>query len=123
VVALRDGAAGLAQFTDGRATDPELRRLRHKVQLVRDDHLARDEAILEVELAGGERLVQHVEHARGSLQRPLSDEELAAKVAALVEPVLPGHVAAMADAVAQLDRAPGIAELLAAVVPDAGPSS
>lgn len=123
VVALIDGAAGLAQFTDGRATDPELGRLRHKVQLVRDDHLARDEAILEVELADGERLVQHVEHARGSLQRPLSDEELAAKVAALVEPALPGHVTALADAVAQLDRAPGLAELLAAIDPEAAPAS
>jgi 2-methylcitrate dehydratase PrpD len=117
-VALLDGKAGLAQFEDARVRDADVAALRGRVRLVPDAILARDEAILEVMLDGGERLVEHVVHARGSVDRPLGDDEVAAKARALVEPVLGDRVDALMAAVAGLHGAPSSAELLASIVPN-----
>ncbi len=65
-------------------------------------------------LADGQRVHLRIEHAIGSLQRPLSDAQLDAKFAALVEPVLG---AAKAGAIAEKCRAlgalPDVHELIA----------
>jgi hypothetical protein len=56
-----------------------------------------------------------VHHARGSLERPLTDAELGAKARALVEPVLPGGTETLRHAVAALVDAPDLHALVAAV--------
>jgi len=43
---------------------------------------------IEVELADGRRIERHVQFAKGAPQVPLSDAELADKVASLIDPVL-----------------------------------
>jgi 2-methylcitrate dehydratase PrpD len=121
-VALLDGAAGLEQFGDARVADRAVAALRRKVALVPDETVARDEAVLEIELANGARLAEHVAHARGSIDRPLTDADLAAKVAALVDPVMPGRAGALMDAVEGLEAAPRLDCLLAAIVPPRSPS-
>ena len=65
-------------------------------------------------LAGGERIHLVIEHAIGSLQRPLSDAQLDAKFAALVEPVLgAGKVAAIAASCRRLGALADVRELVA----------
>ena len=48
-------------------------------------------------LTDGTSLAEHVDHARGSLARPLTDHELNTKAMRLTEPVLPDAAEAMLD--------------------------
>ena len=93
------GRAGEEEFSDAVVCDPLVVETRRKVQAQVDDSI--DEAAVRVTawLKNGERIDIHVEHAIGSLQKPLSDAQLQAKFNALVEPVL-GQ--ARADDITQL---------------------
>jgi hypothetical protein len=65
-------------------------------------------------LADGRRVHLRIEHAIGSLQRPLSDDQLAAKFATLVEPVLGAAKArAIGETCRRLSDLPDVRELTA----------
>lgn len=82
------GRAGEDEFSDAVVNDPLVVQTRNKVQAVVDDGI--DEAAVRVSalLKNGERVDVNVEHAIGSLQKPLTDAQLQAKFNALVVPVL-----------------------------------
>jgi len=82
------GRAGEDEFSDAVVTDPLVVQTRNKVQAVVDDSI--DEAAVRVSavLKNGERVDVYVEHAIGSLQKPLTDAQLQDKFNALVVPVL-----------------------------------
>ena len=110
-----DGAAGLAQYRPERVTAADVSALRAKVVLRVDPALAPDAAALEIEFADCTTRREAVEHARGSLARPLTDRELEEKVTALVEPVLPGRTTDIVRAVRELERAPDASVLVRAM--------
>jgi 2-methylcitrate dehydratase PrpD len=116
-VGLRHGRAGLAEFSDEAATAPEITRLRGLVTLEPDPAIARDAAVLVIDLRSGDPLAIRVDHTRGSAARPLTDDELLAKVRALVAPVL-GEADRLRAAVDGLPTAPDLSELFAAVRPE-----
>jgi 2-methylcitrate dehydratase PrpD len=118
-VGLLDGRAGIPEFSDERACDADVARVRERTRFVVREDFARDEAAVDVVLADGRRLQAHVAHARGSEARPLTDAELHAKVRALAEPLLPDAGNALIAAVDGLVAAPTLAPLLAAVAPQA----
>jgi hypothetical protein len=65
-------------------------------------------------------LQEHVEHARGSFARPLTDEELFSKVEMLVEPRLgPGVAQSLSDAVRTLETSASLDALVALTIPRA----
>lgn len=114
------GQVGLPAYDDDLVRSDEAVRLRSLVHFDAVDDCARDAARLRIRV--GDAWLQHtVEHVRGSLARPMTDDDLAAKARALVEPVLPGHAA-------ELERAcratgPGwVPALLAATTPDREPA-
>jgi len=78
-VALLDGAASVAQYLDTRAVDATVVALRTKVVLAADASIGKEQARVRMILANGTMREMFVEHARGSIQRPLSDAELEAK--------------------------------------------
>ncbi|MEJ6020732.1 MmgE/PrpD family protein [Ramlibacter sp. PS4R-6] len=82
------GRAGEDEFSDAVVNDPRLVALRNKVQATVDDSIAEESVRMTAVLNDGRRVDVHVEHAIGSLQRPLSDAQLEAKFRSLVEPVL-----------------------------------
>jgi len=82
-------AAGVAQQSETCIADPEVAALRSRVSAVADSALQRDEAIAEVTLRTGRVLRAHVPHARGSLERPMTDAELDAKFRSQARTVLP----------------------------------
>jgi 2-methylcitrate dehydratase PrpD len=88
---LLDGELTLRQLSDARVRAQDVRRLRGLIRFAPRPDLARDEASVEIRFADGATETEHVAHARGSLARPLSDDELAAKARSLIEPVLPGR--------------------------------
>ena len=83
-----DRAAGLAQSRDARVRDPALARIRARTKAQGNERLGRDEVKARVTLADGRVLDAHVAHARGSLQRPMSDSDLEAKFRGQAQGVL-----------------------------------
>ena len=87
-VALLFGAAGEKQYSDAMVRDPRVIALRERVQPTIDDRLRDDECHVRLTLKDGRVLTKHVEHAIGSLERPMSDQDLEAKFHVLVDDVL-----------------------------------
>jgi 2-methylcitrate dehydratase PrpD len=82
------GAAGEAEFSDACVADPAVIALRGRVTTHADATIAEDAADVTITLADGRRLHRRVEHAIGSLERPMTDDDLARKFHGLVDPVL-----------------------------------
>jgi 2-methylcitrate dehydratase PrpD len=79
-IALLQGAAGIAQFTDAAVGDPAVQALRAKVSAQDDPLIPVEAAVVEVKLADGSSIREHVNVGRGTPGRPMSDLELDAKV-------------------------------------------
>jgi 2-methylcitrate dehydratase PrpD len=119
-VALCDGRVGLAQYETERVRRDDVRAVRAKTLLDPDASIARDEVRIDMRLADGATLQEHVTHARGSLERPLTDKELFDKVEMLVEPRFgPGVAQALSDAVRSLEKASSLDALIALTIPKA----
>lgn len=78
-VALAERAGGIEQFGERAFNEQAIARLRGIVQIETSDRIAKDEAFLTLLLEDGRRLAAHIEHARGSVARPLTDSELEVK--------------------------------------------
>lgn len=114
-VALVDGAAGIAQYSDARAADPTVAALRRKVRAVADETMGKDEAHAEV-LAGGARHEVHVAHASGTTGNPMSDTAIEAKFLANATPAIGKERACRAsELVWSLEKCADVRELIALV--------
>ena len=112
-VALIDGAAGVAQYSDAKATDPQVAALRRKVKAIADETLRKDEAYASVTI-GGKRHDIHIAHASGTADNPMSDAAIEAKFMANATPVIGRDRAEQArDFVLALETRPNVAELAA----------
>ncbi len=87
-IALLEGKGGEAQFSDRAARDPEVIGLRRRISAAADPALAPDEVRLSLRLRDGQTIDLHVPHAIGSLARPMTDADLAAKFHDLADPVV-----------------------------------
>jgi 2-methylcitrate dehydratase PrpD len=88
-VALIDGAAYPAQFTDAKASDPAIARLRRKIDMTGDTAVAQDACEVTVTLADGRSYTERVGHATGTLENPMRGPQLEEKFRALTAGVLP----------------------------------
>ena len=86
--AVIDGAVGEAQFSDERVVDPRVTALRDRVRAAVDPAMHEDAADVRITLRDGKVLSKRVDHAIGSLDRPMSDADLEAKFRGLCAPVL-----------------------------------
>jgi 2-methylcitrate dehydratase PrpD len=112
-VALVDGAAGIAQYSDARAADPAVAALRRKVNAVADESLRPDEARAAI-VTGGLRHEVHIAHASGTADNPMSDAAIEAKFLANATPVIGPERARRACALAwSLEKMPDTRELIA----------
>jgi 2-methylcitrate dehydratase PrpD len=84
------GRAGEGEFSDDVVNRSDVVALRSKVVATVDDSIDEAAADVTAVLADGRREHVRVEHAIGSLQRPMSDAQLEAKFRSLSEPVI-GH--------------------------------
>jgi 2-methylcitrate dehydratase PrpD len=82
------GQAGEAEFADGIVTRADVIALRDRIHAVVDRGIGEAAADVTVACKDGRTLHLLVEHAIGSVQRPMSDAHLAAKFHGLVDPVL-----------------------------------
>jgi 2-methylcitrate dehydratase PrpD len=87
-VALIHGAAGEAQYSDEAVRDPKVIALRDRVTAAVDKSMHEDQVHVTIRLKNGRTLECYVEHAVGSLGRPMSDADLEAKFRGLAEGIL-----------------------------------
>jgi 2-methylcitrate dehydratase PrpD len=97
------GRAGEPEFSDEIVNRADVVAVRNKVQATVDDAIDEAAAHVTAVLTDGRRVEVHVEHAVGSLQRPMTDAQLDSKFSALVSPVLGAQkVGAIAEACRRL---------------------
>jgi len=114
-VALADGTAGIAQYSDARAADPTVAALRAKVQAVGDESLGKDEAYATI-VAGGARHEAHIAHAGGTTDNPMSDAAIEGKFLANATPAVGAERAKRtAGRVWSLERCADVCELIALI--------
>jgi 2-methylcitrate dehydratase PrpD len=88
-IALIEGAGGEKQFTDRAVNDPAVVALRAKVNPVVDPSIKPEQVEMTIVLDDGRRLNRRIEHAVGSLEKPMSDADLERKFLDLADGVLP----------------------------------
>ena len=87
-VAIAAGAAGLKQFSDDWVRQPAVVALQERVTATVDRSVGEAQARAVITLTRGQRFEIFVEHAVGSLERPMTDADLDAKVGDLCDGVL-----------------------------------
>jgi 2-methylcitrate dehydratase PrpD len=118
-VALIDGAAGEAQYSDARVTDPRVVALRDRVVAVVDPALAEDAAHVRIRLKDGRMVERFVAHAIGSLARPMTDGDLEDKFRALCAPILaPDAIEGLLVACWHFEQSPDAGALARLTVPE-----
>jgi 2-methylcitrate dehydratase PrpD len=85
---LIEGKAGEAEFSDAVVTRPDMVAMRRRVVATVDAAIDEAGADVTAILRDGRREQVVVQHAIGSLERPMSDDDLRAKFGDLVAPVL-----------------------------------
>ncbi len=88
-VALIEGAGGMKQFSDRAARDPKVITLRQKVQPTIDPAIKPDQVDMTIVFKDGKTLHKFIEHAVGSVEAPLSDDDLQRKFFDVADSNLP----------------------------------
>jgi 2-methylcitrate dehydratase PrpD len=87
-VAIIDGRGGENQYSDVAVHDPRTVKLRDSVNATIDTAMPPDACHITIILNDGRRLEKQVEHAIGSIARPMTNQDLEAKFQDLVTPIL-----------------------------------
>jgi 2-methylcitrate dehydratase PrpD len=88
-VALVEGAGGEKQFSDRAVRDPVIVALREKVQPTVVESMKPEKVDLTIFTKDGKSYNKFIEHAIGSLEKPMSDKDLEVKFSDLAEGIIP----------------------------------
>jgi 2-methylcitrate dehydratase PrpD len=88
-VALVEGAGGIDQFSDRAVRDHSIASLRDRVTATVDSAVHEDQVRILLVARNGQRFEKFVEHAVGSLEHPMSDNDLETKFTGLATGILP----------------------------------
>ncbi len=117
-VGLIFGRAGEEEFSDHIVRREDVVRLRDKVQAVVDTSVREESVYVTAHLNDGRSVQVHVEHAIGSLQKPMTDTDLEGKFHDLSDPILgAARVNEILQACWGLGQAPHLQGLLALLKP------
>jgi 2-methylcitrate dehydratase PrpD len=117
-VAIIHGEGGEDVYSDACVRDPEVTTLRDKVSAEVDKSVHEDAAHIAIRLKDGRVLTKHVEHAIGSLARPMSDADLEAKFRKFAKGILtPAEGDALLKLCWSLDKLKDAGEIARASVP------
>lgn len=112
---LLDGYAGPQQFTDTRVRAADAQALRQVTKGQPDLGLAKDAAWVRVRMRDGSELRHDVLHATGSVDNPLTDEDIRRKATRGFGPGGAGDAGRLMDLAFGLERLPSVAPFLEAV--------
>ena len=117
-VGLLFGEAGEGEFDDALVNSDAVVSIRRKVVATVDPTIDEAEVRAVAVMKDGSRKTVHVEHAIGSLQRPLTDAQLEAKFSDLADPVLgTAALRPLMDAAWAVSTAADVRQLVALAVP------
>lgn len=112
------GTAGLKEYEDACVADPAARALAAKVSYRQDPAISVEGCLITVETTDGKTITERVPHWRGSLENPLSDADLEAKLRTLAGEAAPWVDAGrLIEAVWTLDKAADAGALVRLTVP------
>jgi 2-methylcitrate dehydratase PrpD len=119
-VAIAAGAAGVKQFTDEWVRQPAVIALRDRVVATVDPSIGETQARAVITLKDGRRVERSIEHTVGSVEQPMGDDALDAKVRDLCDGVLPAdRTRRLIDLCRDIERQPGARIIADAAVPPA----
>jgi 2-methylcitrate dehydratase PrpD len=95
-IALHTGRSTSGHYTDAAVRIPEVAALRERVTVDIVPGIRVDEAYVRVRLKDGRLLEHHVEHALGSIKRPMNDAQIDDKFMDLAQVVMTQEQAAHA---------------------------
>jgi 2-methylcitrate dehydratase PrpD len=122
-VAVIYGAAGEAEYSDAVVRDPKVIALRDKVSATVDKTMHEDQVHVSIRLKNGKTVEKHVEHAVGSLARPMSDADLESKFKGLCKGILSdGETGKLIGLCWDVGKLKDAAEVARASVPAAQPA-
>jgi 2-methylcitrate dehydratase PrpD len=113
-VAMLEGAALLDQYSDRNLRHRDVRRLAGLARFETVDDLPRGVSVrITAAQSDGNKFTAQVDYPKGSIQNPMSDQELRAKFDSLAGPVLGARkAAALADAAMNVEKLSEAGELL-----------
>jgi 2-methylcitrate dehydratase PrpD len=112
-VAYLDRVAGITQFSDARASAPDVVALRGKIDVTTDESFRKDEAQATLVTVADERIESHVAHASGTVDNPMSDRAIENKFLANASSVVGDERARQIAATAwRLDKLGDVRELI-----------
>jgi 2-methylcitrate dehydratase PrpD len=112
-VAMIDGQALPAQFTDARALDPAVEALRNRIDFSEDPSLSRRAAVVTLELNDGTTYTETIQHPTGTPGNPMSDAMVQEKFNGLAATALGAEKAAKAQrALWEIDKLLDVRELI-----------
>lgn len=118
-VAFVEGGALLEQYTDRKLRHPAIRRLMDVTRIETDASLPRGVSChMTVRLASGERCTAQVDYPKGSIENPMSNEELRKKFDSLAAPVVgAARASAIADMAMRIERHDDVGDLMRLAAP------
>ncbi len=118
-IALLEGSALPPQYQNDKLKTPEVLRLSEMLVVSPDESLPRGvSCAIEVKTAGGAVITAQVDHPRGSIANPMSEEDMNRKMHLLGDPVLGAEgVDKLTSLIARVEELPNIDGLIAASVP------
>lgn len=75
-IVLTDGMSSMKHYSDAAVMRPEVRALRECVEVRSQADVRIDEAFVDIECRDGRKISHHVKHALGSVDNPMTDENL-----------------------------------------------
>ena len=113
-VALLEGQALLAQYTDRYLRHPRIKQLSQITQITANAALPRGVSCkMVLTQKNGKRFSAQIDYPKGSIQNPMSDEELMVKFHSLANPVIGvDRAEALADSVWHLEKLRDLTELM-----------
>jgi 2-methylcitrate dehydratase PrpD len=112
-VAMIDGQALPAQFTDARALDPAVEALRNRIDFSEDPSLSRRAATVTLELIDATTYTETIQHPTGTPENPMSDTRVQEKFNGLATAALGAEKAEKARrALWDIDKLSNVGELM-----------
>jgi 2-methylcitrate dehydratase PrpD len=120
-VAIIHGAAGEPEYSDAVVCDPRVIALRDRVSAAADPRVHEDQVHITIRVKTGKTLEKFVEHAIGSIDRPMSDADLEAKFRSFAQGILsPAETDRVIRLCWDVARLADVAEVARGTVPRAG---
>jgi 2-methylcitrate dehydratase PrpD len=120
-VALLEGNALLPQYQDEKLDDPEILRLSQMIKVVPNSSLPRGvSCLMTLRTTGGAEFKSQIDHPRGSIENPMSSEDMSNKAHMLGDDII-GRPAmdALIERAGNVEKLASLGEIMGLVVPKA----